>query len=126
MNLLSSGSSVVVLFYLAVIAVEIIATWMVFTKAGQPGWASIIPFYNIYVLLKIVGRPGWWLILFLIPFVSFVMWIIVALDLAKSFGKGGGFAVGLILLGFIFIPILGFGDAQYVGPQGNRDNAVTA
>jgi Family of unknown function (DUF5684) len=125
-NLLSSGSSFVTLIYLAVIAVDIIGMWMVFTKAGKPGWASIIPFYNIYVLLKVVGRPGWWLILFLIPFVNFVMWIIVCLDLAKSFGKGGGFAVGLILLSFIFIPILGFGDAQYVGPQGNRDGTVTA
>jgi hypothetical protein len=125
-TLLSSGSSFMTLIYLAVIALDIIGMWMVFSKAGQPGWAAIIPFYNIYVLLKVVGRPGWWLILFLIPFVNFVMWIIVSLDLSKSFGKGGGFAVGLILLSFIFIPILGFGDARYVGPQGNRDGTVTA
>jgi Family of unknown function (DUF5684) len=89
--------------------------WKVFTKAGQPGWASIIPIVNIYFLCKVAGRPGWWLILFLIPCVNFVMFIVIALDVAKRFGKSGGFAVGLIFLPFIFYPILGFGSAQYQG-----------
>ncbi|MGH3469143.1 MAG: DUF5684 domain-containing protein, partial [Thermocrispum sp.] len=75
-----------------------------------------MPFYNIYILLKIVGRPGWWLVLFIIPLVSFVILIIVASDLAKSFGKGGGFAVLLILLPFVGYPILRFGSARYLGP----------
>ena len=112
---LSSGGSLFLLIYLAFIVFEIAALWIMFGKAGQPGWAAIIPIYNIWVLLKIVGRPGWWIILFLIPIVSFVIWIIVALDLAKSFAKGSGFAVGLIFLSFIFVPILAFGSAQYVG-----------
>ena len=95
----------------------IIAMWKIFTKAGKPGWASIIPFYNIWVMLEVVGRPGWWLLLMLIPGVNFVIGIILIVDLAKSFGKGGGFAVGLLLLPYVFFPILGFGKAQYQGPS---------
>jgi hypothetical protein len=94
----------------------IVAMWKIFTKAGQPGWASIIPIYNIYIWCKIVGRPAWWIILMLIPFVNFVICIILCIDLAKSFGKGAGFGIGLAFLGIIFFPILGFGSAQYQGP----------
>src|SRR5213075_626513 len=94
----------------------IVAMWKVFTKAGQPGWASIIPIYNLYVLCKIVGRPWWWILLMLIPLVNFIILIILIIDLAKSFGKGVGFGIGLFLLGVIFFPILGFGSAQYQGP----------
>jgi hypothetical protein len=108
--------AVLVLVYIVVIVVEIAATWKIFTKAGKPGWAAIIPIYNTLVFLKIVGRPWWWILLLLIPFVNIVILIILSNDLAKSFGKGVGFTIGLILLGFIFSPILGFGSAQYVGP----------
>ena len=94
----------------------IAACWKIFTKAGQPGWASIIPIYNWYIICKIVGRPGWWVILLLIPFVNFIIGIILCIDLAKSFGKGVGFGIGLVLLGVIFFPILAFGSAQYQGP----------
>jgi len=94
----------------------IVAMWKVFTKAGQPGWASIIPIYNLYIWCKIVGRPGWWILLMLIPLVNFIIMIILCIDLAKSFGKGAGFGLGLAFLGFIFLPILGFGSAQYRGP----------
>ena len=94
----------------------IVAMWKVFTKAGQPGWASIIPIYNLYIWCKIVGRPGWWIILLLIPFVNIIVGIILCIDMAKSFGKGVGFGIGLALLGIIFWPILGFGSAQYQGP----------
>ena len=104
------------ILWLAVTILMIAACWKVFTKAGQPGWAAIIPIYNWYILCKIVGRPGWWVILLLIPFVNFIIGIILCIDLAKSFGKGVGFAIGLILLGIIFFPILGFGSAQYQGP----------
>jgi uncharacterized membrane protein YhaH (DUF805 family) len=103
------------IFWLAVTILMIAACWKVFTKAGQPGWAAIIPIYNWYILCKIVGRPGWWVILFFIPFINFIIGIILCIDLAKSFGKGVGFAIGLILLGIIFFPIL-FGSAQYQGP----------
>jgi hypothetical protein len=94
----------------------IVATWKVFTKAGQAGWASLIPIYNLYVWCKIVGRSWWWILLMLIPFVNFIILIILCIDMAKSFGKGAGFGIGLALLGIIFLPILGFGSAQYQGP----------
>jgi hypothetical protein len=114
----TGGSSAAVWFWfgLAFFVLYVIGAWKMYQKANEPGWACLIPFYNIYVLLKIVGRPGWWLILFLIPFVSFVIWVIVSLDLAKSFGKDVGFAIGLIFLGPFFMMILGFGAARYMGP----------
>ena len=99
----------------AFIVLMIAAVWKVFSKAGQPGWAAIIPIFNFYVMCKVAGRPGWWLLLFLIPFVNLVIAIIVTVDIAKRFGKGVGFAIGMILLPFIFWPILGFGSAQYQG-----------
>ena len=102
----------------------VIAMWKVFTKAGQPGWASIIPIYNLYIWCKIVGRPGWWIILLLIPFVNIIVGIILCIDMAKSFGKGVGFGIGLTLLGIIFWPILGFGSAQYQGPSASAGMAV--
>lgn len=110
-------------FYLLVV----IGLWKTFVKAGQPGWAAIIPIYNIYIMLKIVGRPGWWLILFLIPFVDIVIALIVSIDLAKSFGKST--AWGVILLFFlnaIGYLLLGFGDAQYQGPAASTALTPTA
>jgi len=99
-----------------VICIVIIAgMWKVFVKAGQPGWASIIPFVNIYFLCKIGGKPGWWLILFFVPIVNFIVAIILTVAVAEKFGKGIGFALGMVFLGFIFFPILGFGSAQYQG-----------
>ena len=100
----------------AVYTILIIAAWWkIFSKAGQPGWAAIIPIYNWIVWCKIVGRPAWWVLLLLICFPIF--FIILSIDLAKSFGKGVGFAIGLILLSIIFFPILGFGSATYQGPS---------
>ncbi len=113
----SSGPGLVFwIVCLVVVIFEIASHWRVYEKAGKPGWASIIPIYNAYVLLQIVGRPWWWLLLMLIPVVNFVVSIIVIFDLAKSFGKGVGFALGIIFLAFIFIPVLAWGDAQYQGP----------
>ena len=109
-------SGIWLILWIAWIVLYIVGAWKVYEKGNQPGWACLIPFYNIYVLLKIVGRPGWWLILYLIPFVNIVIWIIVSLDLAKSFGRGTGFGIGLAFLGFIFAPILGFGSDTYKGP----------
>lgn len=99
---------VLVVFFIAV-------QWKIFVKAGQPGWAAIVPIYNLYIMLTIVGRPGWWLILYLIPCVNIIISILVSLDLARVFGKSSGFGVGLILLPIIFYPILAFGDAEYTG-----------
>lgn len=106
------------LFYLGILALMIASFWKVFTKAGKPGWASLIPIYNIVVMLEIVGKPVWWLLLMFIPIVGLVIWIIVLHNLSLSFGQGTGFTIGLIFLGIVFYPILAFGDAQYVGPGG--------
>jgi hypothetical protein len=109
-------TAVIIIIYLAVVVFEIAALWKVFTKAGQPGWGAIIPIYNTYLLCKIGGKPGWWVILFFIPLVNIVIFILLYHAVSKSFGHGGGFTVGLVLLSFIFVPILGFGSSQYRGP----------
>jgi hypothetical protein len=102
--------------YLALAVLVIAGWWMIFTKAGEAGWKAIIPIYNFIVLMKIIGREWWWVILALIPIVGFVIWIIVSLDLAKSFGRGTGFGIGLMFVPFVFAPILGFGSDPYRGP----------
>ncbi len=101
---------VVIIFYVA-------AMWKVFTKAGQPGWASIVPIYNFVVMLQIAGKPIWWILLYLIPVVNIVISIIVLNSISKNFGHGVGFTLGLIFLGFIFIPILAWGESRYLGPN---------
>ena len=103
------------ILHVAIFVLLIASMWKVFAKAGKPGWAAIIPIYNIIVLLEIVGRPLWWILLLLVPLVNLVVMIMVYIDLAKAFGKGVGFAIGMILLSFIFWPILGFGSARYMG-----------
>lgn len=112
------GVLVVVLIAIAFGILVIAGWWKAFEKAGEPGWKAIIPIYNMIIVLKIVGRPVWWIVLLLIPCVSFVVYIIVANDTSKSFGKGTGFTLGLVLLSPIFTIMLGFGDAKYVGPAG--------
>lgn len=112
-----SLGTVPTLILLAVVVFMIASVWKVFAKAGEPGWAAIVPIYNIVVMLKIAGKPVWWIILFIIPFVNIIISLLVFLGIAKNFGKGGGFGVGLWLLGFIFFPILGFGDAKFVGTK---------
>ncbi len=114
-----AAAVILIVFYVVVVVLLFASGWVVFTKADKPGWAAIVPIYNIIVMLEIVGRPTWWIFLLLFcPPVSLVLGIIMAIDLAKSFGKGGGYAVGLILLPFVFYPMLAFGDARYLGPQG--------
>jgi len=102
---------------LVIVILMFAGLWKMFSKAGEPGWAAIVPIYNLIVMLKIAGKPLWWIILLIIPIVSLVVGIMVAVSLARAFGKGGGFAVGMIFLPFIFYPILGFGSATYVGPK---------
>lgn len=101
-----------VVFIMAILV--IVGWWKIFTKAGVAGWKSIIPIYNIYVLItKIIGKPWWWLLLLCIPILNLAMTVLINLELAKAFGKGILFALGLTFLGFIFYPILGFGDSTY-------------
>jgi hypothetical protein len=104
-----------IVIYLIVGLLMLISMWKIYTKAGKPGWAVIIPIYNIIVLLEIVDKPLWWFLLMLIPVVNIVISIIVTVELAKKFGQSVGFAVGLILLSIIFYPILAFGSSKYKG-----------
>lgn len=113
-GLMALGAGVLI-FYFAIVILIIASYWKIFTKAGKPGWAAIIPIYNIIVLLEVVGKPTWWIILFLIPFVNFVIAIIVMHRLSQSFGQGVGTTILLLLLPFIGFPMLAFGSATYVG-----------
>lgn len=107
-----------IIIYVAIIVLMIASAWKINTKANKPGWACIIPIYSALVMLEIIGKPWWWLFMFFIPFAN-IVFIIWALNLlAKSFGKSEGFTVGIIFLPFIFLPILGLGDATYEGPAG--------
>lgn len=119
-GVLGALGAVGILIYLGILAFYIFTMWKINEKAGKPGWAAIIPFYNVIVFLEIVGKPIWWIILFFIPGVNVVVAIILTNLLAKSFGKDTGFTLGLIFLGFIFYPILAFGDATYQGPAGSN------
>jgi len=123
MAVLFTGVFLIVM--LAIAVVMIASLWKVFMKAGQPGWAAIVPVYNLVVLLQIVGRPLWWIVLCMIPFVNLVIVILVYIDLAKSFGQSTGFGLGLVLLSFIFFPILGFGSARYLGPAATPGGAAS-
>ena len=106
---------VIVLIELVLVVVMLAGWWKCFAKAGKPGWAAIVPIYNMIVVLEIAGKPIWWVLLFFIPCVNIVISLLVFIDFSKAFGKGPAFGIGLWLLGFIFFPILGFGDARYVG-----------
>jgi hypothetical protein len=104
---------VVVLVQLVVFIVELAAFWRIFTKAGERGWAAIVPVYNLIVLQRVVGRPAWWVFLWFVPGASAVVAVIVLVELAEVFGRSGWFSVGLIALTPIFAPILGLGRSRY-------------
>jgi hypothetical protein len=108
---LSGGTMLIVEIIWIVLVVA--GLWKMFVKAGQPGWGAIIPFYNIYLMIKVAGRPGWWLILYFIPFVNIVIQLIVSVDIAKNFGHGAGYGVLLWLFAPIMYLVLGFGGDQY-------------
>lgn len=105
------------LIYFVVFALIIVTTWKLYRKANKPGWASIVPVYNYVVLLEIVGRPIWWILLSFVPLVNVYVAFVVALDLAKSFGKSTGFGVANFFVPFITYPILAFSkNVRYAGP----------
>ncbi len=128
------GLLLVLIIMIPMIILTVVANWKIFTKAGKPGWASIIPVYNTWTLLEIVGLPGWISLFTLIGFVisgkglinneilttiltlaQFVLNIVIGVKLAPLFKKEPAFAIGLILLPFIFYPIIAFGKAEYIG-----------
>lgn len=109
--------TVYMVMILAITVLTIIARWKIYTKAGKPGWGSLIPFYTNYCLFEIAWGNGWLFLLGFVPCVNIVVTIMVQFKLAKAFAKGTGFGFGLLFLNTIFTLILGFGDARYVGPQ---------
>lgn len=117
---------VLFLVWLAAILVVVAGMWKVFTKAGKPGWACLIPIYNALLLLEIAGRPGWWFLLFLVPLLNIVIAFVMCIDLAKSFGQSTGFGIGLALLSPIFFCILGFGSSRYLGPAAQNPRPAVA
>jgi hypothetical protein len=108
-----------ILFALGVVVLLVASMWKLYEMAGKPGWASIVPIYNQLTLLEIVGKPWWWILLMLIPYVGMI-WGIWALNLfVKSFGKSEGYTIGCLLLPFIFLPMLAFNkDTQFIGLNG--------
>ena len=101
------------IIYLAIVVLVIAGIWKTFEKAGQPGWGSLIPIYNIYLMSQIAQKPGWWVIMFFIPLVNIVFAFMMYNEIAKKFGQGIGYTIGLFLLPFVFFPLLGFGEATY-------------
>jgi len=97
------------------IGVTVASMWRVFAKAGEPGWAAIVPIYNTVVMMKIAGKPMWWIALLAVPVVNVVIVFMVYNNLSKAFGAGTGFTLGLVFLTWLFMPMLGFSDRQYRG-----------
>jgi hypothetical protein len=109
--------STFLIFCLLIAVVFIVGMWKVFVKAGQPGWAVLIPIYNLYIMTQIAGRPGWWVLLMFIPLVNLVIGIMLAIDIAKSFGQGAAFGFFLLFLLGIGYLVLGFGNYTYQKPS---------
>ncbi|GCF15176.1 hypothetical protein Harman_31110 [Haloarcula mannanilytica] len=108
-----AGSVVLVLFQLLLAVIQIAGMWMVFEKADYAGWKAIIPIYDLYIMLKIGENPWWWLVLLLVPILNIYAWYKIHAGVARAFGRGIGFGLGLAFLGILFFPLLGFGDFQY-------------
>ena len=115
-NLLAGIGTGTLIVYLAVLVFMLVTMWKIYQKAGQPGWAAIVPIYNIIVMLKII-KMDWWhvLIMLFVPFAAIVYSILIPIKLAKVFGKSTGFGVLAIFFSIIAYPILAFGSAKYEG-----------
>ena len=116
------------LFVEAALAISVLlatGTWYMFEKAGKPGWAMIVPIYNIIIMLEIAKKPMWYIAMFFVPIANIVFLIMMLNGISKNFGKSEGFTVGLVFLRQIFLAILGYGDAQYIDTIKNKtDDAV--
>lgn len=110
-----AGGAFILIVYLVVAVAAIAGLWKMFEKAGEPGWAAIVPFYNAWVLVKISGKEVWWFFLMFVPCVNIVAIIIIDIAVAERFGKSAGYGIGMFFLPVVFYPMLGFGDAEYQG-----------
>jgi len=107
-----AGTCGLVFLILGLVAVVIM--WKVFAKAGQPGWAALVPIYNTWVLVTgICKKEALWFLLTFIPFLNIIAAWVICQELAKKFGKSSGFGIGLFLFTPIFLALLAFGDARY-------------
>lgn len=107
------GGIIGILVFLAILIIPIAGMWKMFEKAGQPGWAAIIPIYNTWVLVKVAAKEWYWFVLLLVPLINFVAWILVSIDISKNFGQGALFGLGVAFLAPIFYPLIGFGGYRY-------------
>ncbi|MFN6107562.1 MAG: DUF5684 domain-containing protein [Planctomycetaceae bacterium] len=101
------------LFNLLVVVGVLVGMWKVFVKANKPGWAALVPIYNLFVLAEVGGKPSWWASWLFVPLVNLIVFVVICMGVAKNFGKNELYGIGLALLGFIFFPLLGFGNARY-------------
>lgn len=115
LGIIEAFAGIYSLLVLALAVLLLVGMWKLFVKAGEHGWASIVPIYNCYVLFKIAMGNGWLFLLTLIPVVGVIVGYVAFFKLAKVFGKGTGFGIGMILLTPIFMLILAFGKAEYKG-----------
>lgn len=108
----AAASTTTNLIVLAVVLLTIAAIWKVFERAGEPGWAVLVPIYNLYVLTKVARVSGWWVLAMIVPFLGIVAAFVVAIGVAQRFGKSTGFGIGIALLPFLFYPMLAWGDGE--------------
>lgn len=115
----AAAAGILMVYWVIVLVIAVVCLvgmWKMFVKAGKPGWGAIIPFYNTYCLFEMSFGTGWLFLLLFVPCVNAVIMIVMWIKLAQAFGKGAAFGVGILFLPFIFLPMLGFGDAQFIGP----------
>ena len=132
-TVLGMFTGIVLIIALVIAIIQIIAMWKLYTKAGEKGWKSIIPIYNLVILFKISGISPLFILVYLTAWIPFIGWIAClgvtinqANSLAKSFGKDAGYTVGLVLLSTIFYLILGFGKSEYIGPKYNSNSTTNS
>jgi hypothetical protein len=114
---LGAGLAIVNIIGLIIGVFYLFCQWKIFVKAGHPGWAAIIPFYNLYIQNQITGRPTWWFLLYFVPAINVFVALLNLFELGRAFRKSDGFNIGLALLSFIFVPMLAFDDSRYHGPN---------
>jgi len=118
---LAAGFGFIVLIYLAVAILLVASSWIIYTKADQPGWAVFIPVYDLIILLRVIQKPWWWIILFIIPPVTIIIYILILHALSLKFGQNVWFTLGLLFLPVIFFPVLAFGDYRYMNDGDSSD-----
>ncbi len=110
-----SFNPVLVIFWLAVMVLLVVSDWKIFVKAGKPGWAILVPIYNIIVMLQIVKKPLWWIVLLIVPLVNIAVVVIIVYNLVIKFGQPGWHVIPALILGCVYFPYLAFSKAQYNG-----------